>query len=125
MSGNIRHTRTIETASLDHWQEEIKEYVKLKFGNWYSWEQAPKALMYIVSECGEALEAWRDNDPVKFMEELADMIIRAADTAYWHHAAFEGQRNRAGLYTPTLTSAMRIKMDYNWTRPKNHGRDNV
>lgn len=91
--------------------QEIKDYVIEKFGPWYKWEEAPKALMYIVSECGEAHEAWRENDPEKFSEELADIVIRTLDTAYWHGCDLEAE--------------IRKKMDFNWTRPKRHGRANV
>lgn len=90
---------------------EIKNYVLEKFGKWFSWNNAPKALMYIVSECSEAHEAWRDNDIKKFGEELADIIIRTLDTSYW-----------AGI---DIEKEIRKKMDYNWKREKRHGRINV
>lgn len=115
----MSNTRTGGRGSVATWQSEIKEYVLEKFGEWYKWEEAPKALMYIVSECGEAHEAWRDNNPDKFMIELADITIRTLDTAFWHgeHMGLED--------LDALARAMRDKMDYNWTRPPKHGRVNI
>jgi len=42
-------------------------------------ERVPEKLCLIHSEVSEALEAWRNNDPANFAEELADIIIRIFD----------------------------------------------
>jgi len=46
---------------------------------WYLMELS--WLMKIVSECGEACEAIRKGDRKNLGEELADIVIRVADTA--------------------------------------------
>lgn len=41
----------------------------------------PEALMLIVTEIGEAVTAWLDDDIDGFKEEFVDIIIRVLDTA--------------------------------------------
>lgn len=48
-------------------------------------------LMLIVSECSEALEALRDGDAVAEGAEIADVIIRALDYAYWRGIDIEDE----------------------------------
>jgi NTP pyrophosphatase (non-canonical NTP hydrolase) len=73
----------------------------------------------IHSEVSEALESFRDGHephvlyfgdngkPEGIPSELADIIIRVADCA--------------GVYGIDLDEAVRVKMDYNSTRPFKHG----
>jgi NTP pyrophosphatase (non-canonical NTP hydrolase) len=61
----------------------------------------------IHSELSEALEADRKGDMDNRAEELADVIIRICDLAYYHAI--------------DLDAAVRKKMDYNKTRPHMHG----
>ncbi len=84
-----------------------------------SLEKIPQALCLMHSEISEALEEYRkpfgniqqitlnQGKPVGFPIELADLLIRVFDTA----AAFE----------INLAEAIRIKMEYNRTRPHRHG----
>jgi NTP pyrophosphatase (non-canonical NTP hydrolase) len=77
-------------------------------------------LMLIVSECAEALECNRDDQmetylstvkpgkPEGFPSELADIVIRVCDLA-------------ASLRID-LEKEIRLKSDYNETRPHKHGR---
>ncbi len=65
-------------------------------------------LMLIVSECGEACEAYRKDDWPNVKEELADVAIRLFDLA----EAF-------GI---DIESEMAKKIEYNKTRPYKHGK---
>lgn len=75
----------------------------------------PEALMLMVSELAEALEALRAGNPVSekipphplFAEELADCIIRILDTAW--------------ALDLDIGSAVLAKMEYNRSRPHRHG----
>jgi NTP pyrophosphatase (non-canonical NTP hydrolase) len=48
---------------------------------WGDTYKVPAILALIHTEVSEALEAFRDNDPVNFREELADVLIRVLDLA--------------------------------------------
>src|SRR6266576_3290290 len=82
----------------------------------------PSKLMLIVSELSEALEEHRNGKPLCYfsqsgpdsipkpegiMAELADVVIRVADVA--------------GILNVDLETAIKMKMDYNDTRPYMHG----
>lgn len=85
------------------------------------WEPGPtfpEALMLVVSELSEALEKYRQHDPVEIFNyegtkpegipiELADAVIRIFDLA-------------EGFNVP-LAEAVMVKMAYNKTRPERHG----
>jgi len=94
------------------WTEEIGRLVEEHYGGlWATWMDTPKALMYLVTECSEAMEAWRDDDREHFGEELADIGIRLLDTARQLGYDLEAEIER--------------KMKINWTREWKHGRVNV
>jgi NTP pyrophosphatase (non-canonical NTP hydrolase) len=97
----------------------------LKSGFWDSGngpEQLATKLALVHSEVSEALEEVRDpvahlddtvtytetGKPLGFAVELADIVIRVADLA-----------QRQGI---DLETAIRIKMQYNETRPPKHGK---
>ncbi len=65
-------------------------------------------LMLIVSELGEAIEAWRHGDEEEFAEELADVMIRLGDFA--------------GFALVDLEKAVADKMAKNESRPYKHGK---
>lgn len=81
------------------------------------------------SEVSEFFEAFRDGEfdvrynpfkgdkPEGLMSELADLVIRAGDTAE--------RLRRAGIVSQTLGEAIVEKMAYNKTRPPKHGGKNV
>jgi NTP pyrophosphatase (non-canonical NTP hydrolase) len=71
----------------------------------------PERLCLIHSEVSEALEASQLNangKPEGLPSELADIIIRVADMAGWMGIDLEHE--------------LRMKGDYNETRPQKHGR---
>lgn len=95
-------------------------------GWWDPWERnIPEQLMLMVSELAEAMEEYRNDPdnlgmyfvppnhednpgkPEGFVVELADCIIRIADTC--------------GRYGINLEAALREKLLYNKSRPYRHG----
>lgn len=86
-------------------------------GWWDEDRPVPECLMLIVSEVAEALECYRDGEPMSWYadggkpegmaSELADVIIRVGDLA-----------ERLGI---DLTMAVGEKSAYNATRPYRHG----
>ena len=100
------------SKTIKEWTDEIERLVEVQYGGaWQTWDQAPKLLMYLVTECSEAMEAWRDDDQEHFGEELADIAIRLFDTARQLHYDLEEEIDK--------------KMKINWTREWQHGRVNV
>ncbi len=65
-------------------------------------------LMLIVSELGEAVEAWRKADKENFIEEMADVFIRSGDLI--------------GFLRLDLEQAIIDKMAKNESRPYKHGK---
>ena len=65
----------------------LKDYTKKchgiakEKGFWDKKRNIPEMLMLIVSELGEALEAYRAQDKENFNEEIADTFIRLFDLA--------------------------------------------
>lgn len=76
-------------------------------GWWTTIRPIPETLCLIHSEVSEALEAFRNNDPENFAEELADVAIRLLDAA-------EG-------YGIDLEAEIIKKHAYNKTRSYKHG----
>ena len=98
--------------TINEWTDEIYAYLAEKYPDqWMSWSTFPKALMYLVTEAAEAMEAWRDDDPSHAGEELADIAIRTFHTA------------RA--IRVNLEEEIEKKMAKNWARPRHHGRKQV
>lgn len=97
--------------SIGAWTDEIRQYVYEVFDPWLDWESLPKGLMYLVTECSEAMEEWRDDNKEGVAEELADIAIRLFDTA--------------GALDIDLETEIDKKMKKNWKRVHNHGRVNL
>lgn len=98
-----------------HLQKEIHQNAREK-GFWEGELGAtPTKIALIHTEVSEAMEAWRNGDPVSakvpphtaFVEELADAVIRIMDLA-------AGNELDLGL-------AIIYKIRYNTTRPRLHG----
>jgi len=89
--------------------------IAVEHGWWEKERSAGEALMLMVTELSEAMEAWREGSPEsekipgfsQVEEELADAIIRILDFAGGHHLDMEG--------------ALEAKMAFNETRPYRHG----
>jgi len=95
--------------NIEELMEEIYRYAGEK-GYHFTWKEAPKALMLIVTEASEAMESWRDDDKENYEIELADIVIRVLQMV-------------AELgFKDSFVKAIRKKMDKNWTRPYHHGR---
>ena len=104
MSDILELQRDIHKNSIDH-------------GFWQASQNIGEKLMLAVSELGGALEEYRDDNmtirlegdkPEGFPIELADCAIRIMDLCGW-----------LGI---DLAAAIEMKMAYNATRPKLHGR---
>jgi len=86
-------------------------------GWWDDTRPIPECLMLIVSEAAEAMEAYREDQPLEWYgdggkpegisSELADIVIRVGDLA-----------ESLGI---DLDMAVQTKMHYNDTRPYRHG----
>lgn len=89
--------------------------IAVEHGWWETERSAGEALMLIVTELSEAMEAWRDGSPEsgkipgfsQVEEELADAVIRILDFAGGHDL--------------NLEDALSAKMRYNESRPYRHG----
>ena len=89
--------------------------IAVEHGWWVTERSAGEALMLMVTELSEAMEAWRDGSPEsakipgfsQVEEELADTIIRILDFA-----------GRNGL---NIEGALQAKMIFNESRPYRHG----
>ena len=103
--------------TIEELQREAHETACVK-GWWDNPREILSQLMLMVTELAEAAEECRvtediaswcaiNGKPEGFPIELADCIIRIADTA-----------QRYGI---DLTEALRVKMDFNKTRPHRHG----
>ncbi len=98
-----------------------KSYQTAYEKGWWEGEDhnVPEKLALIHSEVSEALEDWRNNKDMKkiyytkdgkpegFIVELADVLIRIGDLC--------------GRYGLNLEEALKVKMEYNDTRPYRHG----
>ena len=98
--------------SITDMTHEVVDLVSTKFPEWKGeWHDVPKMMMYIVTECAEAMEAWRDDNHEEFAEELADIYIRLLDYAAKTDVDLEAEYEK--------------KMAKNWGRPLHHGRINI
>jgi NTP pyrophosphatase (non-canonical NTP hydrolase) len=108
-----------EPITIARLQEEVHENARNH--GWWDEARSPAELLCLVhSEVSEALEEVRDNQPVGkfrlsvtgkpegFGVELADAIIRICDFAEF--------------YGINLTAMLRVKMQYNLTRPFKHNK---
>jgi NTP pyrophosphatase (non-canonical NTP hydrolase) len=100
------------TLDLEDFIDECAEFSRTH-GFDYTWEDAPRALMLIVTELAEAMEAWRDDNREEFEVELADVFIRLM------HMVSQLDLKDTFLVT------VRKKMDYNHKRPYRHGRKRI
>ena len=99
-------------TSIMEFTSEIEAYLAEKYPEkWLNWESFPKALMYIVTECAEAMEDWRDDNKGAAGEELADIAIRLFHTA-----------SALGV---NLDEEIKLKMEINKNRPIHHGRKRI
>jgi len=95
-------------------QEKVHR-IAVEHGWWDNERSVGEALMLIVTELSEAMEAYREGNPEsdkipgysKLEEELADAIIRILDFA--------------GGNGFDIEEAIAAKMPYNETRPYRHG----
>lgn len=76
----------------------INEIAKLNY-EWVEkmgWHEKTvlEALALVASEVGEAINECRNESPTeRFGEELADIILRVSDIAYWQGIDIEKERN--------------------------------
>lgn len=90
--------------------------IAVEHGWWVAHRSVGEAMMLMVTELSEAMEAWRDGDPEsskipgysQVEEELADTLIRILDFAGGHGLDLEG--------------AVHAKMRFNESRPYRHGK---
>jgi len=75
------------------------------------WKDAPKLLMYVVTELSEAMEAWRNDDRDAFEEEIADSFIRLMHIV--------------GLLDIPIGQRIEEKRRKNRNRPYRHGRKQI
>ena len=98
--------QSAQQINLNTWAELCHENSVIH-GFWTSGKRnIPEALMLIVSEVAEAMEAHRTDKPMD--EELADIIIRVLDLC--------------GGLSINIVQAIEEKMKYNKTRPVKHGK---
>ncbi len=97
----------IKEMSLNELCELCHSIAKSK-GFWDKPRNMGEALMLIVTELAEAMEAHRKNDQENFKEELADTFIRLMDLCGGH-----------GI---DIAEEIRKKSEKNKTRPYMHGK---
>jgi NTP pyrophosphatase (non-canonical NTP hydrolase) len=102
----------------------INELVERAYENavnkgWHENERpVPEVLCLLHAEISEALEEYRDHRPLNeiriedgkpegFVVEVADLLIRCFDLC--------------GEFNLDIENALKVKMDYNETRPYRHG----
>jgi NTP pyrophosphatase (non-canonical NTP hydrolase) len=93
-------------SAIREWCREVQA-VSVAHGFESTIDNLPQRLMLVVSECAEALEAWRSRDDGHIGEELADIVIRTFEIAESLGFDLEGEMIR--------------KNEKNKTRPFRHG----
>jgi len=69
---------TAEKKTMNEWAD-ICHAIAVEKGFWDQERNVGEALMLIVTELAEAMEAYRKQDDENFREELADTFIRLLD----------------------------------------------
>jgi NTP pyrophosphatase (non-canonical NTP hydrolase) len=87
---------------------EICHAIAVEKGFWDEERNIGEALMLIVTELAEAMEAYRKQDQANFNEELADTFIRLLDLC--------------GGLKIDIESEIERKSNKNKTRPYKHGK---
>lgn len=95
------------SRGLNEWSRDIADWRHRK-GFETSWDNMMEKLMLVVTELGEAAEAYRKENRTNFDEEIADAMIRLWDIC--------------GSIGIDLEKELGDKMVYNESRPIKHGK---
>jgi NTP pyrophosphatase (non-canonical NTP hydrolase) len=107
MQDNTQTNQTIDTMTLSELSALCHRIAKEK-GFWDQERNIGEALMLIVTELAEAMEAYRKEDDPNFREEIADTFIRLLDLC--------------GGLDIDIAAAIAQKTEKNKGRPYKHGK---
>ena len=93
--------------TLQHWTQ-LCHNTAVEKGFWDEPRNMGEALMLIVTELAEAMEAYRHQDQKNFNEEIADTFIRLFDLC--------------GGFNIDIEAEIDKKTAFNKTRPYKHGK---